>query len=67
MPGVILETECSIRKIQKRHFFTTKKAKKNTPNLTFPSVHNLFTIVLIKEADEKNKSFREASGSRTQL
>ena len=32
--GVILETEGSIRKIQKRQFFITKKVKKGTPNLT---------------------------------
>ena len=31
MPGVILETEGSVRKIQKRHFVTTKKLKKGHP------------------------------------
>ena len=46
--GIILETKCSIRKIQKRALFHYKKVKKGTPNLTFASVHGLFTIVVIK-------------------
>ena len=47
--GIILETKC-IRKIQKRKkaLFHYKKVKNGTPNLTFPSVHSLFTIVVIK-------------------
>ena len=34
--GIILETDGSIRKIQKRAFFHYKKVKKDTPNFTFP-------------------------------
>ena len=64
--GVILETEGSVWKIQKRDFFTAKKVK-GTPNLTFPYVHSLFAIVLIKQTFEKNKSLRAAPGSRTQF
>ena len=47
-PGVIVETEGSIWKMQKRALFHYKKSKKDTPNLTFPCVHSLFTIFLIK-------------------
>ena len=66
--GIILETESSIRKIQKRALlFHYKKVKKDTPNLTSPYVHSFFTIVLIKQIFEKNKSLRAASGSRTQF
>ena len=65
--GVILETEGSIQKMQKGHFFTSKKLKIGTPNLTSPYVHSIFTVVLIKQIFEKNKSLRAASGSRTQF
>ena len=41
--GVILETEGSVWKIQKRALFQYKKVKKGTPNLTSPYVHNFFT------------------------
>ena len=43
LPGVILETEGSIQKIQKGALFHYKKG---TPNLTSHYVHNLFVIVL---------------------
>ena len=66
-PGVILETEGSVRKIQKRALFHYKTVKKGTPNLTSPFVHGLFTIVLMKQIFEKNKSFRAASGNQTQF
>ena len=46
--GVIVETEGSIWKMQKKALFHYKKSKKGTPNLTFPCVHSLFTIFLIK-------------------
>ena len=65
--GVILETEGSVWKIQKRALFHYKKIKKGTPNLTSPYDHSLFTIVLIKQIFEKNRSSRAASGSRTQF
>ena len=51
--GIILETEGSIRKIQKRVFFQYKKVKKGTPNLTSPYVYSLFTLVFIKQIFEK--------------
>ena len=51
----------------KKALFHNKKVIKGTPNLTSPSVHSLFTIVLIKQTSEKNKSSRAASGSRTQF
>ena len=53
---VILETESSVHKIQGRY-----------PNLTSLYVHSLFTIVLIKQIFEKNKSLKAVSGSRTQF
>ena len=65
--GIILETEGSVQKILKRALFHYKKVKKGTPNLTSPYVYSLFTIVLIKQIFEKNKSLRAASGSRTQF
>ena len=43
-PGVIVETEGSIRKMQKRALFHYQKVKKGTTNLTSPYVHSLFTI-----------------------
>ena len=61
---VVLETEGSVWKIQKGYFFTTKKIKKSTPNLTSPYVQNLFGITLIKQTFEKNKSPKAASGSQ---
>ena len=67
LAGVILETEGSILKIQKRLFLTAKKLKKGTPNLTSPYGHSLFIIVLIKQIFETNKSSRAASRSRTQF
>ena len=67
LPGVVLETEGSVRKMQKRTLFHCKKVKKGTPNMTSPHVHNLFTIYLIKQIFEKNKSSRAASESRTQF
>ena len=66
-PGVILETEDSVRKIQKGALFHYKKVKKGTPNLTSPYVHSFFTLVLIRQFFEKNTSSRAASGSRTQF
>ena len=65
--GIVLETEGSIRKIQKRALFHYSKVKNDTPNLTSPYVHSFFTIVLIKQIFEKNKSLRAASGSQTQF
>ena len=65
--GVILESEGSVQKIQKRALFQYKKVKKGTPNLTSPYVHSIFTIVLIKQIVEKNNSSTAASGSRTQF
>ena len=67
VPGVILETEGSVQKIQKRALFHYKKVKKGTLILTFPYVHTFFTIVLIKQIFEKNKSSRAASISQTQF
>ena len=63
----ILETEGSVQKILKRALFHYKKDKKDTPNLTSHYVHSLFTIVLIKQIFQKNKSSRAASGSWTQF
>ena len=67
LAGVILETEGSAWKIQKRALFHYKKVKKGTPYLTPPYVHNLFTIALIKQICEKNRSLRAASGSWMQF
>ena len=64
---IILETEGSVRKIQKRALLHYKKVKKGTPDLASPYLRSLFTIVLIKQIFEKNKSTRAASGSRTQF
>ena len=66
-PGIILETEGSIQKIQKRALFHYKTVKKGTPNLTYPYIHDFFTIVLIKQISEKNKSSRAASRNQTQF
>ena len=52
-PGIILETEGSVRKIQKRALIHYKKIKKGTPNLTSSYVGSLFTIALIKQIFEK--------------
>ena len=52
-PGVILETEGSVRKTQKRAFFHYKTVKNGTPNLTSPYTHGLFTIVFMKKIFEK--------------
>ena len=65
--GVILETEGSVQKIQKRALFHYKKIKKGTPNLKSPYDHSLFTIVLIKQIFEKNRSSRATSESQTQF
>ena len=62
--GVILETVGSIWKVQKRALFQYKTVKKGTPNLTSPYIHGLFTIVLIKQLSEKNKSSRTTSGNQ---
>ena len=64
---VILETEGSIQKTQKRALFHYKTVKKGTPNLTSSYVHGLFTVVLMKQIFEKNKSLRAASESWTQF
>ena len=64
--GVIVETEGSVRKMQKRALFHNK-VKKGTPNLTSPYFHSLFIIFLMKQIFEKNKSSRAASRSRTQF
>ena len=45
---VILETEGSIRKTQKRSLFHYKTVKNGTPNLTSPFIHGFFTIVFFK-------------------
>ena len=52
LTGVILETEGSVRKIQKKGTFSLQKVKKGTPDLTSPYVHDLFTVVLIKQIFE---------------
>ena len=65
--GVIVETEGNIWKMQKREPFHYKKVNKGTTNFTSPYVYSLFTIFLIKQIFEKNKSPRVASGSWTQL
>ena len=65
--GIILETEGSVQKILKRALFHYKKVKKGTSDLTSRYAYSLFTIVLIKQIFEKNKSLRAASGSRTQF
>ena len=46
--GVILETEGSIQKTQKKSLFHYKTVKKGTPNLTSPFIHDFFTIVFFK-------------------
>ena len=46
--GVILETEGSIQKTQKKSLFHYKTVKKGTPNLTSPFIHGFFTIVFFK-------------------
>ena len=51
----------------KKALFHNKKVMKGTPNLTSPSVHSLFTTVLIKQTSEKNKSSKAVSGSRPQF
>ena len=63
--GVILETEGSIWKIQKRALFLYKKVKKGILMSTSPYVDSFFTIVLISQIFKKNKSSRAASGSQT--
>ena len=55
-PGLILETEGSVQNIQERALFHHKKVKKGTLIFTAHYVHSLFTIVLIKQTFEKNKS-----------
>ena len=62
---VIVESESSVRKMQKRVLFHYKKVKKGTPNLASPYVHSPFTIFLRKQIFGKNKSSRAASRSRT--
>ena len=64
---VILETEGSVQKIQKRACIHYKQVTKGTCNLNSPYVHSLFTIVLVKHIFEKNKSLRAVSGSQTQF
>ena len=53
--------------MQKRALFHYKTVKKGTPNLTSPFVRGHFTIVLMKQIFEKNKSLKAASGSWTQF
>ena len=53
--GVILETEGSIWKIQKKGTFSLQKNKKGIPYLTSSYDHSLFAIVLIKQIFEKNR------------
>ena len=65
--GVIVETEGSVRKMQKRALFHNKKVKKGTPNLASPYFHSLFIIFSMKQIFEKNKSSRAVSRSRTQF
>ena len=52
-PGVIVGTEGSIRKMQKRAVFQFKKVKKGTPYLTSPYDLSLFTNFLIKQILKK--------------
>ena len=52
--GVILEIESSNQKIQKGHFFTTKKLKKGNHILTSPYVHSIFTTVLSSPQSNNN-------------
>ena len=40
----------------KKGTFSLQKVKKNTPNLTYPYVHDLFTTFLIKQNFEKKKN-----------
>ena len=54
LTGITLENEGSVQKILKRALFHYKKIKKGILNLTFPYVHSLLTIVLIKQIFEKN-------------
>ena len=51
----------------KKDTFSLQKVKKGTPHLTYPYVHGLYTIVLIKQIFKKYKSWRAVSGSRTQF
>ena len=52
--GVIVETESSVRNMEKRPLFRYKKIKKGFPNLTSPYVHRLF--FLIKQIFEKKSN-----------
>ena len=45
--------------------FYYKTVKKSLPNLTSPYVHGLFTVVLMKQIFEKNKSLRAEVGGRS--
>ena len=65
--GVILETEGSIWKIQRRTLFHYKTVKKGTLNLASPYLYGLFTIALTKQIFEKTKSSKAASRNRTQF
>ena len=51
----------------KRHFLPKKKVKKGTSDLSYLYVHSIFTLLLIKQIFEKNKSLRAASKSQTPL
>ena len=65
--GIILETEGTVQKIQKRALFHQKKVKKGTPNLTSPCDHSFFALVLIKQIFEKNRSSRAVPEIQTQF
>ena len=53
IPGVILKTEGSVRKIQETALFHYKKVKKGTLNWTSQYVYSFFTNILIKQVFEK--------------
>ena len=47
--------------------FPYKKLQKGTSDMSNPYVHSTFTLLLIKQIFEKNKSSKGASESRTQF
>ena len=65
--GVILEYEGSICQRHKRALFPYKKLQKGNSNLSNPYVRSIFTLLLIKQIFEKNKSMRPAFKRWTQF
>ena len=67
LSGVILETEDSVRQMYKRALFLNyKKLIKKTPDEQI-YVHSIFSLLLIRQVFEKNKSSRTAFKSQRQF